>query len=159
MSERGLGNVGVFFPHPLTPSFPDSRAPRRQVPPKTMWSPSCASSFQPPCCSSWPFCCSSCTASAGRPGPRARCSASTCRSTRPRGRRPTSCRACPGASRTSPTPGCPGRAPPSPPPCRPPMKRPRGSLPRPQMRAVRGERLQLGWRSHSKLRCETMCTT
>lgn len=141
--ERRFRDAESSLPSPNPASSPNSRAPRRQVPPETTWSPSCASCFQRPSCSSWPFCCFSCTAAARPPGPRGRFSAPTPRSAPPQGRPRTPCQASPGAaSRPSPTPRCPGTRPSPPRACPPPTRRPPGIAPgrRLWMRARPGQR-------------------
>lgn len=158
--ERGLRFAGVFFlPSHNSASFPNARAPRRSVPPQKMWSPSCASSFQPPSYSSWHFCCSSYIASARPHGPRARFSASTSQSTHQQKRRLTSCQAYPGVvSRTFPTRLCLGRRPPSRCVYRPPTKRPPGIFlrTRPQVGAFSMKRVHLDWMSQYNLLLETI---
>lgn len=99
----------LLSPSPNPASFPNSRAPSREVPPKTTWSPSCASFFQRPSCSSWPSCCFSCMAAARPPGSGGRCSAPTPQRAPLQGRPRSSCRASRRAASRTSTPRCPGR--------------------------------------------------
>jgi hypothetical protein len=125
IQDEGRGLPSFSNPHPNSVSLPLRRAPSRWAPPGQTLSPSSASFFPPPGCSSWPSCCCSCPAAARPRAPTARSSALTLRSSRPRERWPTSCPASRGAaSRASPTARYPRTWPSSLGACRPPMKRP-----------------------------------